>query len=72
MSETKNDESEASGALEWTGISWRSTDASHKRRALTYGWHIAADFVLLDHARTVGHAYSEAEAQRWVAEGVLP
>jgi len=72
MSESKNDERGASGAVVWTGISWRSTDANNKRSAISYGWHIAPDFTLCKDAHMVGHAYTEADAKRWVAEGVLP
>lgn len=72
MSETTNDERGASGAVVWTGISWRSTDANNKRSAVSYDWHIENDFVLAENGYTKGHAYTEADAVRWVAEGVLP
>ena len=72
MGEKENVEQGAAEAVVWTGVSWRSTDASNKRSAVSYDWHIENDFVLADHARTVGHAYTEADAKRWVAEGVLP
>lgn len=72
MSETKNDERGASGEVVWTGISWRSTDANNKRSAVSYDWHIENDFVLTENGYTKGHAYTEADATRWVAEGVLP
>ena len=45
---------------------------AHRRSAIDYGWHITPDYVLCDHGVTVGHAYTQADAVRWVDEGVLP
>lgn len=72
MSETKNDERVASGAVVWTRLGWTAVDTSNNRSAVDYGWHIKPDFVLTENGYTKGHAYTEADAKRWVAEGVLP
>jgi hypothetical protein len=74
MSEMKNVEQKASGALEWDERikGWYATDKDVHRSALQHGWHIGSVFDCLDHGKTVATAYSVADAQRWVLEGVLP
>lgn len=72
MSETKNVEQKASGALEWDERikGWYATDKTIKRSALQHGWHVGPVFDCLDNAKTIATAYSVADAQRWVLEGV--
>jgi len=74
MSETKNVEQKASGALEWEPRirGWYPTDESIKRSAVEHGWHGEAVFYCLAAGVSQGLAYSVEAAKRWVADGVLP
>jgi hypothetical protein len=74
MSEPTNVERGASGALEWEPRirGWYPTDESIKRSAVEHGWHGPSVFYCLEYGVQRATAYSVADAQRWVLEGVLP